>query len=62
MVTTSPARGEERWQVSDNVREAAQAVARAVWESREEYRPQVLSPEEAIAAALAQSCLFVVDV
>ena len=34
-------------------REAAQAVARAVWDAREEYRPQVLSPAEAIAAALA---------
>jgi microcystin degradation protein MlrC len=34
-------------------REAARAVARAVWDAREEYRPRVLSPEEAIAEALA---------
>lgn len=32
-------------------RAAAQDVARAVWESREDYRPQVLSPGGAIAAA-----------
>lgn len=34
-------------------RKAAQAVARAVWEAREEYRPQILTPAEALAAALA---------
>ncbi len=34
-------------------REAARAVARAVWDAREEYRPPVLSPGEAIAEALA---------
>ena len=38
---------------ADLAREAARDVARAVWEAREEYRPQVLSPAEAIAAALA---------
>jgi microcystin degradation protein MlrC len=34
-------------------REAARDVARAIWEAREEYRPRVLSPQEAIAEALA---------
>lgn len=32
---------------------AAKAVARAVWEAREEYRPPILDPAEALAAALA---------
>jgi len=38
---------------ADLAQTAARDVARAVWEAREEYRPQVLSPAEAIAAALA---------
>lgn len=33
--------------------EAGKAVARAIWEVREEYRPQILSPEQAIANAFA---------
>jgi microcystin degradation protein MlrC len=33
-------------------REAGAAVARAIWEAREEYRPTSLTPQEAIAAAL----------
>ncbi len=31
---------------------AAQDIARAIWDAREEYRPRVLSPQEAIAEAL----------
>ena len=34
-------------------RVAAEDVARAIWAAREEYRPTSLTPEEAIAAALA---------
>lgn len=38
---------------ADLAREAARDVARAIWDAREEYRPRVLSPGEAIAEALA---------
>lgn len=34
-------------------RQAAKTVAKAVWGAREEYRPQVLSPSEAIAKAMS---------
>jgi microcystin degradation protein MlrC len=37
----------------DLARAAAQDVARAIWAAREEYRPTSLTPQEAIAAALA---------
>ncbi len=38
---------------ADLASEAAGAVARAVWDAREEYRPEILGPAEAIARALA---------
>ncbi len=55
--TDVPAVGMSVLAMTDNdpalAREAAQDVARAIWAAREEYRPNSLTPAEAIVAALA---------
>jgi microcystin degradation protein MlrC len=55
--TDVPAVGMSVVTIADNdpalAEEAGKAVAHAIWEAREEYRPDILTPEQAIARALA---------
>jgi len=55
--TDVPAVGMSVLTITDNAPElaaaAGKAVAQAIWEAREEYRPEILTPAEAIARALA---------